>query len=74
MSMFTKHLGALAAGVAMTAVVAGAAGIGAAIGALVCWLINRGQIKTEYERARRESETERATILERLSGKEAQIE
>ena len=48
--------------------------IGAAIGGAICWLINRGKIKTEYERARRESETERATILERLSGKEAQIE
>ncbi|HTG91253.1 MAG TPA: DNA recombination protein RmuC, partial [Pyrinomonadaceae bacterium] len=48
--------------------------IGAAIGGAICWLINRGKSKTEYERARRESETERATILERLSGKEAQIE
>jgi DNA recombination protein RmuC len=48
--------------------------IGAAIGGAICWLLNRGKIKTEYERARRESETERATILERLSGKEAQIE
>ena len=48
--------------------------IGAAIGGAICWLINRGKVKTEYERARRESETERATILERLSGKEAQIE
>ena len=48
--------------------------IGAATGGAICWLINRGKIKTEYERARRESESERATILERLSGKEAQIE
>jgi DNA recombination protein RmuC len=48
--------------------------IGAVIGGAICWLINRGRIKTEYERARSESETERATILERLSGKEAQIE
>ena len=48
--------------------------IGAAIGGAICWLINRGKVKTEYERARRESETERATILERLSGKETQIE
>ena len=48
--------------------------IGAAIGGAICWLVNRGKIKTEYERARRESETERATIFERLSGKEAQIE
>jgi DNA recombination protein RmuC len=48
--------------------------IGAAIGGAICWLINRSKIKTEYERARREGETERATILERLSGKEAQIE
>jgi DNA recombination protein RmuC len=48
--------------------------IGAAIGGAICWLVNRGKVKTEYERARRESETERATISERLSGKEAQIE
>ncbi|HTG92717.1 MAG TPA: DNA recombination protein RmuC, partial [Pyrinomonadaceae bacterium] len=48
--------------------------IGGAIGGAICWLINRGKSKTEYERARRESETERATILERLSGREAQIE
>jgi len=48
--------------------------IGASIGSAISWLINRGKSKTEYERARRESETERATILERLSGKEAQIE
>ena len=48
--------------------------LGAAIGGAVCWLITRSRITTEYDRARRESETERATILERLSGKEAQVE
>ena len=48
--------------------------LGAAIGGAICWLITRGKITTEYDRARRESETERATILERLSGKETQIE
>jgi len=48
--------------------------LGAAIGGAICWLISRSKISTEYDRARRESETERATILERLSGREAQIE
>ena len=47
---------------------------GALIGAVVCWLISRTKINSEYDRARRESDTERATILERLSGKELQIE
>src|SRR6476620_588544 len=48
--------------------------LGAAIGGAICWLISRSKISTEYDRARRESETERATILERLSGREAHIE
>src|SRR6476619_3231600 len=48
--------------------------LGAAIGGAICWLISRSKISTYYDRARRESETERATILERLSGREAQIE
>ncbi|HSE30954.1 MAG TPA: DNA recombination protein RmuC [Pyrinomonadaceae bacterium] len=48
--------------------------IGAAIGAAICWLVSRTRIRTEYDRARRESDTERATILERLSGKEVQID
>ena len=48
--------------------------LGVATGGAICWLISRGKIQTEYDRARRESETERATILERLSGKETQIE
>ena len=48
--------------------------LGAAIGGAISWLVSRSKISTEYDRARRESETERATILERLSGREAQIE
>jgi DNA recombination protein RmuC len=48
--------------------------LGAAIGGAICWVITRSKIMTEYDRARRESETERATIVERLSGKETQIE
>jgi len=48
--------------------------IGAAIGFVVVWLFTRSKIKGEYERARREGATERATLIERLSGKEVQIE
>lgn len=42
---------------------------GLAIGALVVWLALRPRIKHEYNRARNESETERATLVERLQGK-----
>ncbi|HEX7294429.1 MAG TPA: DNA recombination protein RmuC [Pyrinomonadaceae bacterium] len=48
--------------------------LGAAISGAIFWFISRGKIKSEYDRARSESETERATILERLSGKQAHIE
>ena len=43
--------------------------IGLAFGALVVWLVLRPRIKHEYDRARSESETERATLVERLQGK-----
>ncbi len=48
--------------------------IGAAIGTVVCWLLIRNKTAREYDRARRESESERATLVERLAGKEIQIE
>jgi DNA recombination protein RmuC len=47
---------------------------GLAFGAVVCWLVFRPRIKHEYDRARRETETERATLVERLAGKERQLQ
>jgi len=46
--------------------------VGAALGILVVWLALRPRIKHEYDRARSESETERATLIERLQGKHDQ--
>lgn len=45
---------------------------GLALGALVVWLVLRPRIKHEYDRARSEFESERATLLERLQGKDQQ--
>jgi len=45
---------------------------GLAVGALVVWLVLRPRIRHEYDRARSESETERATLVERLQGKHDQ--
>ncbi len=45
---------------------------GLAVGALFVWLVLRPRIKHEYDRARSESETERATLVERLQGKQDQ--
>ena len=45
---------------------------GLAVGALAVWLLLRPRIKHEYDRARSESETERATLVERLQGKDQQ--
>src|SRR6266446_8452180 len=43
------------------------------IGAIAAWLIFRPRLKHEYERARSSGEVERATLGERLSGKEDQL-
>jgi len=43
--------------------------VGTAFGGFTVWLILRPRIKHEYNRARSESETERATLVERLQGK-----
>lgn len=43
--------------------------VGLAAGGLVVWLVLRPRIKHEYDRARSESEAERATLAERLQGK-----
>ena len=45
---------------------------GVLIGAFAVWLILRPRIKNEYDRARSESEAERATLAERLQGKHDQ--
>lgn len=45
---------------------------GLAIGAFVVWLVLRPRIKHEYERARGETQAERATLVERLQGKDQQ--
>ena len=47
--------------------------IGLVIGGLSLWFISRNKIKHEYDRARSESETERATLVERLAGKDQQL-
>src|SRR5437870_5645659 len=44
--------------------------LGLAAGGLIVWLLLRPRIKYEYQRARSEFEAERATLLERLQGKE----
>jgi DNA recombination protein RmuC len=46
---------------------------GLIVGAGVCWLLIRIRLKHEYDRARRETETERAILAERLGGKEQQL-
>ncbi len=48
-------------------------GIGLIIGAFSVWFLTRPKLKYEYERARAESEGERATLAERLAGKERQL-
>jgi len=45
---------------------------GMALGAFIVWSLLRPRIKHEYDRARNVSETERATLVERLQGKQDQ--
>jgi len=47
-------------------------GVGVTLGGIAIWLVLRPRIKHEYDRARSESETERATLVERLQGKHDQ--
>ena len=47
--------------------------IGLIIGGLFVWFTNRTKLKHEYDRARAEVDTERATLVERLAGKEEQL-
>jgi DNA recombination protein RmuC len=47
--------------------------IGLIVGGLFVWLTKRSQLNHEYERGRADTDTERATLTERLSGKEEQL-
>ncbi|HTG15845.1 MAG TPA: DNA recombination protein RmuC [Blastocatellia bacterium] len=46
--------------------------LGLVLGGVVVWLVLRPRIKHEYDRARGEFEAERATLVERLQGKDQQ--
>ena len=48
--------------------------LGLAAGALVVWLLLRPRIRHEYQRARGEFEAERATLVERLQGRQDHIQ
>lgn len=48
--------------------------IGLIIGAAAIWLVFRTKLTFEYKRARSESESELATLTERLAGKEIQMQ
>lgn len=47
--------------------------IGFVVGAFSLWLLSRTKLRYEFERGRAEGDTERATLIERLSGKEGQL-
>src|SRR5689334_7574880 len=47
--------------------------VGLVLGAFTLWLITRTKLKYAFDRGRAAAETERATLIERLNGKEAQL-
>lgn len=47
--------------------------LGMAVGMLCMWLFSRVKLKAEYNRGRSESESERATLAERVLGREHQL-
>ena len=47
--------------------------IGLVVGTVSLWFITRTKLKYEFERGRVEGETERATLIERLAGKDTQL-
>jgi DNA recombination protein RmuC len=47
--------------------------LGLVIGTLSLWFLNRTKLKYEFDRGRADAETERATLVERLAGKDDQI-
>ena len=48
--------------------------IGLAVGAGSLWFITRTKLKYEFDRGRADGETQRATLTERLAGKENQVQ
>jgi DNA recombination protein RmuC len=48
--------------------------IGLVVGTVSLWFITRTKLKYEFERGRVEGETERATLIERLAGKDSQLQ
>lgn len=48
-------------------------GIGLIVGGLSIWFVSRTKLKYEYDRGRSESETQLATLTERLAAKDTQI-
>ncbi len=48
--------------------------IGLVVGTVSLWFITRTKLKYEFERGRVEGETERATLIERLAGKDHQLQ
>ena len=47
--------------------------VGLVVGTISLWFITRTKLKYEFDRGRAEGETERATLTERLAGKEDQL-
>lgn len=47
--------------------------LGFVVGAVSLWFLSRTKLRYEFERGRAESDTERATLIERLSGKETSV-
>ena len=47
--------------------------LGLVVGAFSIWLLTRSKLRYQFERGRAEAETERATLIERLNGKELQL-
>ncbi len=47
--------------------------LGFVVGAVSLWFLSRTKLRYEFERGRAEGDTERATLTERLSGKEGQL-
>jgi DNA recombination protein RmuC len=47
--------------------------LGLAVGSISLWFITRTKLKYEFDRGRADGETERATLTERLAGKEFQL-
>ena len=48
--------------------------IGLVVGTVSLWFITRTKLKYEFDRGRAEGETERATLIERLAGKDSQLQ